>query len=246
MKSIMIMCAMVVTVSATAQQTTTGSTTTQTKTYSKNFFSTIGFGVGWQDFSGLNDRVKEFPEYEQLNDVTALLHLGWLKEKNRLISNTQVTLGSTLSGNRDQKSSDVRFIGLGADVGYDLLASDRMMLYPLVGIGYEWYHAKFNRDVSSVDFDDVLGSPVLQNTIKAALFKNDFFTWRAGLGFNILNPKSNNYGIGIQAAYTGSFQDRSWKSSDNLNLNNSPKDRLGRIQVSLILSGKMGAGMGMH
>lgn len=239
MKSFMLACTMVMTLSAFTQQTTQPA-----KTESRSFFSTLGIGVGWQDFSGLNDRLEGLSEYEQLKDLTALLHLGWLKEKNRLIANTQLTLGSSLSGDRNEKSSVVRFIGIGADVGYDLLASDRMMLYPLVGIGYEWYQAKFYRDISSLDFDDVLTSPVLQNTIKAVSFKNDFFTWRAGLGFNILNPKNNNYAIGLQAAYTGSFQSRHWKSNDNLSLNNSPEDRLGRIQVSLIFSG--GRRVGMH
>lgn len=238
MKSIMLACAMALTIGASAQQTTQPA-----KTQSRSFFSTLGIGVGWQDFSGLNDRLEGLSDYEQLKDLTALLHLGWLKERNRLIANTQLTLGSSLSGDRNEKSSVVHFIGIGADAGYDLLASDRMMLYPLVGIGYEWYQAKFYRDISALNFDDVVTSPILQNTIKAASFKNDFFTWRAGLGFNILNPKNSNYGIGLQAAYTGSFQNRHWKSNDNLSLNNSPEDRLGRIQVSLILSGGRGAGM---
>lgn len=198
--------------------------------------STFGIGVGIQEFDGLKERMSNFSQYEELKDYSATLQLGWLKERDRLISSSNVMLGSSMSGDRDKRSSTVRFIGLGADIGYDLLKSDKVMLYPLAGIGYEFYQARFYTDNSGVDFDDVVGSPNVQNAIRPLALRNSFFTYRLGMGVSLTSPKNHGGSIGIQAGYVGSFDSRNWKSNDNQVLNNAPEDQLGRFQVSLILS----------
>lgn len=198
--------------------------------------STFGIGVGIQEFDGLKSRMANFSQYEELKDYSATLQFGWLKERDRLISASSVMLGSSMSGDRDKKSSTVRFIGLGADIGYDLLKSNKVMLYPLAGIGYEFYQARFFTDNSGVDFDDVVGSPAVQNAIRPLALRNSFFTYRLGLGASLTGPKDHGGSVGLQAAYVGSFDQREWKSNDNQVLNNSPEDRLGRFQVSLVFS----------
>lgn len=211
--------------------------------YDHNFMSTFGVGVGFQNFDGLNDRMANYSQYEALKDYTAVLSLGWLKEKNQLVSLSNFTAGSSLSGDRDKKSSVIRFLGVGADLGFDVVKNDRIMLFPLVGIGYEWYQAKFYKDNSGVSFNDVVQSPATQNAVRALDLKNSFFTYRAGVGFNIKSQRNSNYGIGLLAAYTGSFQEKAWKSNENQSLLNSPEDRLGRIQISVIFTGSP---MGRH
>ncbi len=198
--------------------------------------STLGFGVSFQKFDGLNSRVANHPQYEQVRDNTGTLQLGWLKERHQLISDFGIMAGSSLSGDRDKKSSVIRYIGVGANVGYDVLKSEKLLLYPLAGIGYQWYQAKFYTDNSSVPFDAVLQSPTTQNSIRAVSFRNSFFTYNVGLGFAIKSPKSHGGSIGLKATYTGSFDNsRSWKSNDNQDLAGAPEDKLSQLMWGLCL-----------
>ncbi len=215
-----------------------GTTMAQKKKDWNNYLpmTTLGIGVGFQEFSGLNNRLAGFPQYRSLKDYTGQLQLGWMKERNRVISMSNITLGSSMSGDRNRQSSTTRFAGIGADFGYDLLKQERVMLYPIAGIGYEWYQAKFYRDNSNVNFDDVLQSPVVQNGISSIAFTNSFFNYKLGMGLNLFSPKERGASVGLQAAYIGSFQDREWRSKEGQDLANAPSDRLGRVQVSLILT----------
>lgn len=198
--------------------------------------TTQGIGISFQKFDGLNSRIANFPQYKKLNDHMWTLSLGSIKERNNFISAFTVTGGSSMSGDRDKKSSAIRSLGGGIDFGYDVIPAKQIMLYPTVGIGFEGYQARFYKDNSAVDFDVVLGSPTAQNNIRSVKFNNSFLTYRFGLGFAFKNPKLTN-AIGIQAGYVGSFKDRSWKSSENQSLAGSPKDGLSRFNVSLIMMG---------
>src|SRR6185295_8000418 len=129
-----------------------------------------------------------------------------LKERNRVISNAGVMIGSSMSGHRDEKSSTIRYLGFNADIGYDVLKSDMIMLYPFAGLGLQAYQAVFYKDNSVVDFDDVLGSSAVQNSITPVKFKNRFVVYRAGFGISFKSPKDPSNSIGIQAGYTGSFK----------------------------------------
>lgn len=202
-----------------------------------HFFGTIGVGVGFQSFDGLNSRVSNFSKYEGLRDHAGSLQLGWLKERNRVISVFNIIGTSSMSGDRHEKSSVIRSIAVGADAGYDLLKKERIMLYPMVGLGYEMFQAKFYVDNSSVDFDDVLESPAVNNSIRPVNFTNRFFNYRLGVGVQFISPKGQG-SIGIQGGYTGSFSERSWKGGDNQSLGNAPEDRLSKFHVSLILGSR--------
>ena len=193
-------------------------------------------GASFQKFDGLNSRVAGSPQFKQLPDYAATIGLGWLKEKKRVISSGGVTLGSSMSGDKDEKSSTIRFIGVNADLGYDLISSERVMLYPLVGLGFQHYQAIFYKDNSNVPFDDVLNSASVKNDIQSVRFNNSFFVYRAGLGFNLKSPKNPANTIGLQAGYTGSFNDNSWRSNENQALANSPTDKVGQFFVSLVLT----------
>ncbi|MCW3089594.1 MAG: hypothetical protein JWP81_663 [Ferruginibacter sp.] len=199
---------------------------------------TRSIGASFQQFDGLNGRVAEFPQYEQLKEHAATLGLGWLKENNGVVSQGGLNIGSSMSGNHNKKSSTIRYIGISGDIGYDVLKSDRLMLYPLVGLGVQAYQAIFYKDNSAVRFDDVLQSPTVQNNIQSVRFNNIFFVYRLGVGFNVKSPKNPSNAVGIQAGYSGSFKKRSWRSNEGQMLSNSPEDKLSQIYVGLVLACK--------
>lgn len=159
-----------------------------------------------------------------------------MMKKNNFISGLSLTGGSSLSGDRDKRSSALQFLAGQFNIGYDFIPGDKFMLYPLAGLGFEGYQAKFYKDNSGVNFNDVLNSPGTQNSTRPVKFTNKFATYNLGFGFTVKSPKCNN-SIGIQAGYTGSFKDKAWKSSDNQELANAPVDRLSRFQVGLIFTG---------
>ncbi len=197
---------------------------------------TRSLGVSFQKFDGLNGRVANFSQYEQLRNYTATIGLGWLKEYKRVVSGGGLTLASSLSGDRDKKSSAIRSAGVNFDIGYDVIKKESVLLYPMVGLGLQGYQAIFYKDNSGVPFDDVLESPTVQNNIQALKLTNQFVTYRLGVGLALRSPKNPGNSIGLQAGYAGSFKGRTWRSSDNQLLGNAPSDNLEQVYASLVLT----------
>lgn len=193
-------------------------------------------GVSFQKFDALNGRISGFSQYKALPDHMWTISGGSMHNYKNFVSQFTIGAGSSLTGKTDKKSSAMRFIGGGFDFGYDLIPSERVMLYPLVGIGAETYSAKFYKDVSAVDFDVAANSSTVQNNNRPVKFNNSFLTYRLGFGLAFKSPKHPG-SIGLQAGYTGSFKDRSWKTSDNQTLANAPVDGLSRFAVSLVFTG---------
>ncbi len=194
-----------------------------------------GIGGGFQKFNGLNGRIANFPQYKGLPSYTANLDMGWFKEKKRVISSGGFSAGSSMGANHDKESSTIRFLGLHADAGYNLLRGDRVLLYPLVGLGLESYQARFFQDNSGVDFNNLLGSSAVQNNVRPLELKNFFFNYRLGLGVAFRNPAMPHSSIGLQAGYTGSFSSHDWRTNNNQVLMNAPEDKLSRVYVSLTM-----------
>lgn len=201
-----------------------------------------GIGGSFQQFDGLNSRVAGMPEFQQLKDYTGTLSLGWLKEHKRVISNGGLTVGSSMSGDRDKKSSTIRYAAINADLGYDLVKSEKVMLYPLAGLGFQKYQAIFYKDNSGIAFNEVLQSSSVKNSISSVRFNNSFLVYRLGFGVSVKSPKHPSHSIGLQAGYVGSFKDHAWRSNENQVLGNSPKDKISQFFVGLVLTG--GGGMG--
>ncbi|MEO8582173.1 MAG: hypothetical protein ABI415_00175 [Flavitalea sp.] len=205
---------------------------------------TRSLGGSIQSFNGLNGRVANLPQYKQLKDYAGTLGLGWMTEMNRVVSAAGVTIGSSMSGHRDEKSSTIRYIGFNADIGYDVLKSEKISLYPLVGLGFQAYQAVFFKDNSAVNFDGVLMSPSVQNSITPVKFKNEFVVYRLGAGASFKAPKCPSTSIGLQAGYTGSFRKNDWKTNYGQALGNSPNDRISQFYFSLMLITKPWMRMG--
>jgi opacity protein-like surface antigen len=192
-----------------------------------------GVGVTFQEFEGLNRRIESLSQYKELRDHMATLQFGMVKEYNRIVSNMVFTAGTSVNGDRKKTGSNLRFLGVSADLGYNVLNSQRIMLYPMAGLGYEKYQARLYKDNSSVDFNTVLQSATEQNNLRPADFKNSFITYRLGAGFAIKSSKMPSHSIGLQAGYIGSFKDQEWRSSENQELKGAPEDGLGRIYATL-------------
>jgi hypothetical protein len=192
-------------------------------------------GISFQKFDGLDSRIANFPQYKELKHATGVLQLGWFKERNQFISQINLMGGSSMSGDRDKRSSTIRYLGAAIDIGYDVIKSDKVAVYPLAGLGYQAYQARFFRDNSEVNFDDVLQSPSTQNNIKPLNLRNGFLNYRFGLGIAATSSK-HHCSIGIQGVYTGGFKDHAWRSSDDQTLANAPTDKLSQIYAGLVFT----------
>ncbi len=199
---------------------------------------TLSLGGSFQDFRNFNSRLKNLPQYQQLRVYTPTLALGWFKERDRLISDVGITFGSSMGNWRKHKQSTVRYVGFNANAGYDVLNNEKITLYPLAGIGYQTYQAILYKDNSNVNFNDVLTSPVIQNSINNISFYNSFWVYRLGAGVLFTSSKHPQGSIGLQAGYTGSFQKRSWRTRDNQILRNTPRDGVSQFYIGVVFTHK--------
>ena len=65
-------------------------------------------GVSFQKFDGLNSRIANFPQYKELRNATGVLQLGWFQEHHQFVSQINLMAGSSMSGDRDKRSSTIR------------------------------------------------------------------------------------------------------------------------------------------
>jgi hypothetical protein len=229
MKAIILLLSCIVSLSLTAQDK-------NAKWEKYTPMMTKSIGVSFMKFDNLNSRMANFPQYGSLRREVWTLSLGSMHNMKNFVSQMTITAGGNRSGDRDARSSSLRILSGGVDLGYDVIPSDMVMVYPLVGLGAETDHAIFRKDATAVDFDAVANSPTTQNNIRSLKFVNTFFTYRLGLGLGFKSPKG--YGtIGIQAGYVGGFTETGWKSAEYQQLNNAPSDKLHRFSISLLLGG---------
>ena len=200
--------------------------------------ATRTIGISFQKFDGLNSRIANLPQFKELRDYTGVLGLGWLKERNRVVATGNLMAGSSLSGDRDKRSSTIRYLGIDANIGYDVLAKGLAMLYPLAGIGVQGYQAIFYKDNSAVAFNDVLTSPVIQNNIRSVRFTNVFVVYKLGVGFSLRSPKNPANSIGLLAGYTGSFKKNDWKSNEYQTLSGAPEDKVSQVFIGVVLTSR--------
>ncbi len=191
-------------------------------------------GISFQKFDVLNKRITSYSQFQSSKNSTGTFQFGLITERNRLITGLIVNAGSSLSGNRNKKSTTTNFWGVAADAGYNLLKSTQVSLYPFVGLRFEKYKMKFNRDISSVPFDSVLQSVSFQQRAENVVFTNSFIVYMIGMGINVTSKKHIQNSAGLQVGYTGSLGEHEWKINKSQTLLNSPKDNLSKIFISII------------
>ena len=191
-------------------------------------------GISFQKFENLNNRIAAYPQYEQAKNSIGTLQFGMISERNKLVTSFNFNAGSSFSGDREKKSSNTRFLGLSADVGYNLLKSNRVSIFPFAGLGYENYTMTFNKNVSSVPFDSVLQSNNFQQRVENVVFNNSFFVYRLGFGIFVSSKKHVQNSLGFQLGYTGGFGEQEWKINKTQTLLNGPKDELSKLWASIL------------
>jgi len=243
MKTIMFIALSVLSLSAVAQEKKEKKTRWDNMTSHMPVIMNRGAGVTFLDFNRLNARMAGFPQYKGLNNRIYTLSFGSMHVEKNLVSQFTITGGSSLTGNPNKKSSTLRTLGAGMDLGYDVIPAKNIMVYPMVGLGAETYQAVFFKDVNAINFNDVANSPAVQNDIRKVKFVNSFLTYRLGMGITFKSPKDDG-SIGLQVGYVSGFRSQAWKSAEYQNLNNAPKDGLQRFAVTLVFTGGMMMGMG--
>lgn len=199
-------------------------------------------GISFQKFENLNKRITAYPQFEPAKNSTGTLQFGIVAQRKRIINGYSINAGSSLSGDREKKSTGTSFFGISADVGYNILKSTGVLLYPFAGLGYEGYKIKLNRDVSTFPFDSILTSGNFQQRAENLVFNNSFMLYKVGLGLVVTSKKHVRNSIGLQVDYSGSFKSNSWKINKSQMLLNSPKDNLSKIGVSLLIRYQLGRG----
>lgn len=192
-------------------------------------------GISFQKFDNLNNRIANYPQFQSSKNSTGTFQFGSFTERDRLITGLSLNVGSSLNGNRNKKSTTINFFGFAADIGYNFLKGTQVSLYPFAGLGYEKYKVRFNRDISTIPFDSVLQSVNFQQRTENLAFTNSFFVYRAGMGVNITSKKHLQNSVGLQVGYTGGFGEQEWKINKSQTLSNSPKDKLSKIFISIII-----------
>lgn len=192
-------------------------------------------GVSFQQFDGLNSRIAGLPAYKTIRDYTGTIGFGYIRVNKNFVSDIDLSAGNSMSGDRNKRSSNIRYLGVGIDLGYDVIPGKKIMLYPMVGVGSQAYMARFYKDVSAVPFNAVLTSSDVQNSIRSVSFTNSFYTYRLGLGFAVKPGKDASGLLGIRVGYTGSFKDKAWKSNENQELAGAPVDGISQFNVSLTI-----------
>ncbi len=191
-------------------------------------------GISFQKFYNLNKRVTTNPMYEPIKNNVATFQFGFIGERKNTSFNTGITVGSSFSGKKNTRSTNIRILGFSLDAGYTIFTKDRFFIASLISIGLDNYTVKFNRDNSALPFDSVVASTNnLQKTVPL-VFNNTFVNYRVGLSFNYKSKRIPRNAVGLQIGYAGSFVDNDWKINNTQILANSPKDGLSKIFTHII------------
>lgn len=196
----------------------------------------LGFGVDFQKFDGLNQRIASSSQYELPHDYMGVIQLGMFKNENQFVHQSNFSIGSSTNGDRSKKSTTIRYFGASTDFGYDFVKNPGFAIYPLVGLGVQWYQARLFRDNSGTNFDNVLQAPELQSNLEPLQLKNFFFNYRLGLGISGGSAKWGT-SVGVQGIYNANFNGTNgWHTNNNQMLANAPRDKLSQFYVGVVFT----------
>lgn len=186
-------------------------------------------GISYQKFENLNNRISLYPQYASLKNTVGTLQFGLITERRKTSIIYSFSTGSSLSGNKETKSSSTKFIGGSVDLAYHMIGRKQISFYPLLGLGYERYSIVLRKDNSMVPFDSVLQNNNVQQNSEPLQFTNAFVVYKMGLGINARSLKHPRNSIGLQGGYIGGFNNRTWRINGTQLLFNSPKDNLSKF-----------------
>ena len=193
-------------------------------------------GISFQDFKNLNARVRSFPQYADLKRSTGTLEFGLITKRDKTLILYNFIVGSSLSGNKEKKSTATKFLGGSIDLGYNVLEKNNLSIYPFLGLGFVKYSVLLKKDYSSIPFDSLLQNSTVQQNVSPLNFNNNFLAYKTGIGINLKSVKHPRNSAGLQMGYSGSFNKSKWKVNNTQLLDNSPKDLLSKLffQVNIL------------
>lgn len=207
-------------------------------------------GVSFQKFKNLNQRVTTNNLYEPVGNNVATFQFGFIAERKNFFYNTGLTIGSSFTGKKNTRSTNIKVLEYNVDIGYNILQSNRFIVAPILGLGYSMYNVRYFRDLSSIPFDTIVASVPAQSQTGAFSLENSFINYRAGLNLTVKSTRNNHSAVALQVGYVHSFSDNDWKVNKFQTLANSPNDALSKVFTNLVFRYQLGVGkdkpMGHH
>ncbi len=209
-------------------------TTTAQKTKQVKRYLYHSHGISFQQFTAINKRIAANPMYQQTKNSTGTLDFGFITNYKKVAISYNLNAGNSLSGNRNKRSTSINFLGGSVDVLFPVYKVKTITVNPFVGLGFEKFKVKLNKDLSTVPFDSLLGSNNNQQLIGNLQFSNAFALYRFGLQVVIQSNKKLKNSVGLQVGYLNSFTKNDWKANDTQSVLNAPKDKLAKLFASII------------
>lgn len=203
---------------------------------SSKFVLFLGIQFNHQSFTNLNARLNSLGAlYSELPKGIISSNFGWTTEKNNLLFKSTLSIGRGMKGNPEKRSTILNLVSGSFEWGYNLSKSKNTRFYPTAGLGVYTFTATLNKDLSNINFNDVLQNPNVQIATNPIKISNTFLNYRVGFEMDFFNKKYSNYGTGFFAGYSGSFNKRAWKLNMEQQVANAPSDGLSQFYAGINL-----------
>ncbi|MCU0322187.1 MAG: hypothetical protein MUE72_07210 [Chitinophagaceae bacterium] len=190
-----------------------------------------------QNFSQLNNTLSNLGSmYEVLPKNVASWNLGWVFEDDLVLVKTNIGFGNAIKGKKGKRNTRLSYFSSSIELGLNFSKNNNnIRIYPTAGLGVAVFTATINKDLSNINFNDILQNPNIQATTTPTRLTNTFFVYRAGFAVDFFNKKNNNQAIGLFAGYSGSFSKRAWKLNMEQQVGNAPSDGLSQFYAGINL-----------
>lgn len=193
----------------------------------------IYWGINYnnQNFSQLNNALSNLGSmYEALPKSVASWNLGWIFEDDLVLIKTNIGLGNSIKGKQGKRNTRLSYFSTSMEIGLNFSKNNNnIRIYPTAGLGVAVFSATLNKDLSNINFNDILQNPTIQSNANSTRLTNTFFIYRAGLAVDFFNKKNNHKAVGFFAGYNGSFNNRAWRVNMEQQVANAPSDRLSQF-----------------
>ena len=186
-----------------------------------------------QSFNNLNSRIASLGSaYEKVPQSILGFNTGVISMKNNFLSKINFSLGVRIKGNQEKKNTEIFAFQNTIEFGYNFSKNKNIRFYPLVGFGVSIFNVKLYKDLSSINFNDVLQSSTIQASTSPVKLANTFANYRVGFEVDFTN-KSGFGEFALLAGYSGSFKQRSWRINKDQQVANAPVEGLSQFFVGL-------------
>jgi hypothetical protein len=168
------------------------------KTYKKTEIRT---GIRMLSLDGLNEGLSQNGQIK-VGDMAYWCHIGERYTYRKAVINIGIE-GLISSNGKSERKSVLTSWGPSMEVGYNILKTDKMDLYPYTGIYWSFVSFGTSRQHEGTSFSAVYSQPLADR-----IFRHQEFDMAFGLSYR-LNTGHN--GIGIRTAYRPCVFQSKWK-----------------------------------